>query len=111
MQNLFAPLGSVRAQLEYRRPVHGFQAKLATLRGYGLQIAKSQLETQRPIFTAKKNLGRFQQRLAARLLLAKLHHANRFIPHKAPRKTYKTIAGENPASIRCELPGTIFNAP
>src|SRR5712692_6207811 len=86
MQNLFAPLRGVRAQLEYRRPVRSLKAKLALAGARRLQVGEGQLEAQSGIFAAKKHLGSFQQRLAPRLLLPKLHNANYFIPHKIPAK-------------------------
>src|SRR5713101_7636597 len=104
MENLFAPLRGVRAQLEYRRPVRSLKAKLAHAGARRLQVGEGQLEAQSGIFAAKKHLGSFQQRLAPRLLLPKLHNANYFIPHKIPRKLSRKIPRRIPAKYLANLP-------
>src|SRR5713101_1692956 len=104
MENLFAPLRGVRAQLEYRRPVRSLKAKLALAGARRLQVGEGQLEAQSGIFAAKKHLGSFQQRLATSLLLPKLHNANRFIPHKIPRKISRKIFCKIPTEVPAKYP-------
>src|SRR6266849_4090206 len=104
MQNLFAPFRGVRAQLEYRWAVRSLQAQLAIRSAGGFQIGKAELEAQSAIFAAKNHLGSFQQGFAPRLLLPKLHNANRFIAHKVPRKISRKIFCKIPTEVPAKYP-------
>src|SRR2546423_5153824 len=95
MQNFLAQLHRVPAKLKNRQPFRCFHAKLA-VRGFrGLDRLKENLQSQRGVFTAKNQLGSFQQRLTARFLLPELYRALRFVAHALPA----FVSSAEPAAV------------